>query len=81
MKVKLDGVDLKDLNVKWLRQHTGTVSQEPILFACSIKDNIRYGRMDVTDEQIQAAAVEANAHDFISALPKVKLTSYLGVIR
>ncbi|XP_071802901.1 ATP-dependent translocase ABCB1-like isoform X2 [Asterias amurensis] len=68
--VKLDGVDLKDLNVKWLRQHTGTVSQEPILFACSIKDNIRYGRMDVTDEQIQAAAVEANAHDFISALPK-----------
>ncbi|XP_022083016.1 multidrug resistance protein 1A-like isoform X3 [Acanthaster planci] len=68
--VRIDGNDIKDLNVKWLRQHTGVVSQEPILFGCSIEENIRYGRMDVTMEEIMTAAKEANAHDFISALPQ-----------
>ncbi|XP_022083099.1 multidrug resistance protein 1A-like isoform X2 [Acanthaster planci] len=67
--VELDGNDLRDLNVRWLREHIGVVSQEPVLFATTIAENIRYGRTDATDEDIKAAAIEANAHDFISALP------------
>ncbi|XP_038049407.1 ATP-dependent translocase ABCB1-like isoform X2 [Patiria miniata] len=72
--VKIDGNNIKDLNVKWLRQNTGVVSQEPILFGCSIEENIRYGRMDVTMEEIMTAAKEANAHDFIMALPEAYQT-------
>ncbi|XP_038049400.1 ATP-dependent translocase ABCB1-like isoform X2 [Patiria miniata] len=68
--VKLDGNDLRDLNVRWLREHIGVVSQEPVLFATTIAENIRYGRTDATDEDIKAAAIEANAHDFISELPE-----------
>ena len=59
----MDDVDIKDLNVNWLRQQIGVVSQEPVLFATSIADNIRYGRMDVTQAEIEKAAHEANAHD------------------
>ncbi|XP_069680452.1 multidrug resistance protein homolog 49 isoform X2 [Periplaneta americana] len=69
-KVLLDGVDVKELNVGWLRSHIGVVGQEPVLFATSIKENIRYGREDATQEEIEAAAREANAHDFISKLPQ-----------
>ena len=69
--MKLDGNNLKDLNVHWLREHIGVVSQEPILFATTIAENIRYGRLDVTKEEMIAAAKEANAHDFIEALPDV----------
>ena len=79
LKVKLDGVNIKDLNVRWLREHTGTVSQEPVLFDCSISENIRYGRMDVTNDEIIAAAKEANAHDFIDALPKVSGHDWSGL--
>ena len=70
-QVKLDGNNLKDLNVRWLREHIGIVSQEPILFATTIAENIRYGRLDVTQEEIVAAAKEANAADFIDELPDV----------
>ena len=69
--MKLDGNNLKDLNVRWLREHIGIVSQEPILFATTIAENIRYGRLDVTQEEIVAAAKEANAADFIDELPDV----------
>ena len=48
----------------------GLVSQEPLLFAGSILDNIRYGRPDATQTEVEAAARSANAHDFISALPE-----------
>ncbi|CAH1798731.1 unnamed protein product [Owenia fusiformis] len=68
--VKIDGNNVRDLNVGWLREHIGVVSQEPILFGTTIIENIRYGRDGVTDEQIQAAAIEANAHDFIMKLPQ-----------
>ncbi|XP_063964755.1 ATP-dependent translocase ABCB1-like [Lytechinus pictus] len=68
--VKIDGIDIRDLNVSWLRDHIGVVSQEPVLFATTIEENIRYGRLDVTHEQIEMAAKEANAHDFISKLPE-----------
>ena len=69
----LDGVDVKQLNVGWLRSHIGVVGQEPVLFATTIRENILYGRKDATHEEILAAAREANAHDFISKLPEVLL--------
>ena len=61
---------MKALNVRWLREHVGVVSQEPVLFATTIRENIRYGRDNVTDEEIIAATKAANAHEFISKLPK-----------
>ncbi|XP_069110403.1 phosphatidylcholine translocator ABCB4-like isoform X2 [Argopecten irradians] len=69
-QVLIDGIDMKDLNVKWLRQHIGVVSQEPVLFATSIEENIRYGLEGVSQDQIIAAAKMANAHDFIMQLPE-----------
>ena len=56
--------------MKWLREHIGIVSQEPILFAMSIKDNIRMGRDNVTDEEIIQATKMANAYNFIMELPE-----------
>jgi ABC-type multidrug transport system fused ATPase/permease subunit len=72
-KVLVDGVDVKELNVGWLRGHIGVVGQEPVLFATTIRENIRYGRQDATQQEIEEAAREANAHDFISELPEVCL--------
>jgi len=72
-KVLLDGTDISQLNVGWLRSHIGVVGQEPILFGTTIRENIRYGRKDATQQEIEAAAQEANAHDFISKLPEVCL--------
>ncbi|XP_048754275.2 phosphatidylcholine translocator ABCB4-like isoform X2 [Ostrea edulis] len=69
-QVCVDGVDICDLNVTWLRQQIGVVSQEPVLFATTIAENIRYGRMDVTQGEIEQAAKEANAHMFIKELPQ-----------
>ena len=69
----VDGHDIKDLNLKWLRDQIGVVSQEPVLFAVTIADNIRYGQTDATQDRIEAAAIEANAHDFIVSLPEVRL--------
>ena len=65
----MGGVNIKELNVKWLRSHIGVVSQEPVLFHTTIAENIRYGKEDATMEEIQEAAKQANAHDFISSLP------------
>mmetsp|Transcript_26009 Transcript_26009/g.46896 ORF Transcript_26009/g.46896 Transcript_26009/m.46896 type:complete len:1444 (+) Transcript_26009:100-4431(+) len=71
--IKLDGVDLRDLNVKWLRSQIGLVSQEPKLFARSIRDNIAFGVASVSKEQsqeeIEEAAKQSNAHDFIMEFP------------
>lgn len=69
--IKLDGNDLKSLNVNWLRSKIGVVNQEPILFSTTIKENIRFGKDNVTDEEIVEAAKNANAHDFIMSLPEV----------
>ncbi|XHF14935.1 ABC transporter transmembrane domain-containing protein [Archangium gephyra] len=68
--VVLDGRPLGALDPEWLRQQIGTVAQEPMLFATSISDNIRYGRMDATDAEVEAAARAANAHEFISRFPE-----------
>ncbi|CAG2058086.1 unnamed protein product, partial [Timema podura] len=68
--VSIDGIDVKQLNVSCLRSHIGVVGQEPVLFATTIAENIRYGREDATLQEIELAAKEANAHDFINKLPK-----------
>ncbi|GMU00235.1 hydrophobic compound transporter HcuC [Corallococcus caeni] len=65
----LDGRPLPSLDPSWLRRHVGMVAQEPLLFSCSIADNIRYGRPDATEAQVEAAARAANAHDFIQRFP------------
>ena len=60
---------MNTLNLKWLRSNIGVVSQEPVLFDTTIAENIRYGREDATMADIEAAAIAANAHNFISELP------------
>lgn len=70
--VSIDGHDIKTLDHDWLHSRVALVSQEPVLFACSIRDNIMYGARDptqVTTEQIEAAAKQANAHDFVMEFP------------
>ena len=57
--------------MRWLREHIGVVSQEPILFDTTIAENIRYGKHNVTDLQVFDAAKQANAYDFIMDFPKV----------
>lgn len=74
--VKLDGNDLRSLNVKWLRSQIGVVNQEPILFSTTIKENIRFGKDNVSDEEIIEAAKNANAHEFIMSLPDVKMSFF-----
>uniref|UniRef100_A0A3B3R1Z2 ATP-binding cassette, sub-family B (MDR/TAP), member 4 n=1 Tax=Paramormyrops kingsleyae TaxID=1676925 RepID=A0A3B3R1Z2_9TELE len=68
--VSIDGHDIRSLNVRFLRQMIGVVSQEPVLFATTIAENIRYGREDVTQAEIETATREANAYDFIMQLPQ-----------
>ena len=70
-EVLIDGVDLKKLQLKWIREKIGLVSQEPILFATTIKENILYGKEDASDEEIKTAIVLANAAKFIDKLPMV----------
>ncbi|XP_039914086.1 ATP-dependent translocase ABCB1 isoform X2 [Hirundo rustica] len=67
--VTIDGEDIRTLNVRYLREVIGVVNQEPVLFATTIAENIRYGREDVTMEEIEKATKEANAYDFIMKLP------------
>ncbi|KAH9535053.1 hypothetical protein CY35_17G034100 [Sphagnum magellanicum] len=67
--VMIDGRNIQNLHLQSLRQHIGLVSQEPTLFAGTIRDNIAYGKKDATEAEIIEAARAANAHNFISALP------------
>ena len=66
----VDGVDVRDLKLKCLRNNIGIVQQDVYLFAGSIIENIRYGRPDATDEEVYEAAKKANAHEFIMGLPE-----------
>ncbi|KAF7136372.1 hypothetical protein RHSIM_Rhsim08G0063100 [Rhododendron simsii] len=68
-QICLDGVDIDKLQLKWLRSQMGLVSQEPALFATSIKENILFGKEDADMEEIINAAKASNAHNFISQLP------------
>lgn len=67
--ITVDGHDIRDLTLKSLRQNVGIVQQDVFLFASSVKENIRYGRPDATDEEIMEAAKKAEIHDFILGLP------------
>uniref|UniRef100_A0A8C3S2E3 ATP-binding cassette sub-family B member 5 n=1 Tax=Chelydra serpentina TaxID=8475 RepID=A0A8C3S2E3_CHESE len=67
--ITVDGHDITSLNLRHYREFIGVVSQEPVLFGTTIRNNIRYGREDVTDEEIENAAKEANAYDFIMEFP------------
>ncbi|CAL9084000.1 unnamed protein product [Musa textilis] len=67
-QILLDGHDIKNLKLRWLRQQIGLVSQEPALFATTIKENLLLGREDATQAEIEEAARVANAHSFIVKL-------------
>jgi len=67
--VLIDGIDVRDVPQRSLRQQMGIVPQDPFLFSGSVADNIRYGRPEAGDEQVEQAARFANAHDFITDLP------------
>ncbi len=69
-RVTLDGVDLRDLDRAEFRQHMALVPQDPVIFAASARENIRFGRLDASDAEVEAAARAAAAHDFIAALPE-----------
>lgn len=66
--IKIDGIDIRDVTIRSLREQIGVVPQETMLFSGTVKDNIRYGRLDATDEEIIEAAKAANAHNFIMHL-------------
>ena len=68
--VKIDGHDVKKVSIESLRRQMGIMTQDNFLFSGTIKDNIRYGKLDATDEEIIAAAKAVNAHDFIMKLDK-----------
>ena len=67
--IRVDGVDVRHATTASLRSRIGLVPQEAVLFGGTVRDNIRYGRLDATEEEIRAAARSANADDFITALP------------
>lgn len=67
-RITLDGANIKDLDLYWLRSQIGYVGQEPVLFAASIKENLLFGKEDATDEEITEALKKAEALDFINKL-------------
>jgi len=68
--IRLDGCDLRSLDARWLRSQIGTDAQEPVLFSTAVAANIRYGRPEAPDDEVEAAARAANPHDFITELPE-----------
>ena len=73
--ISIDGVDVRDLTLNSLRENISVVLQEPMLFSGTIAENIRYGKLDASADEIIQAAQRANAHDFISSLPNGYETS------
>jgi ATP-binding cassette subfamily B protein len=69
-RITLDGVSLSDMARHEFRRDLALVPQDPVIFAASARDNIRFGRLDATEAEIEAAARAANAHDFILRLPE-----------
>jgi ATP-binding cassette subfamily B protein len=68
--VLLDGIDVRDVQLASLRRSVGVVSQDPFLFSATVRENIAFGVQDATDEQVEAAARSAQAHEFIEELPE-----------
>lgn len=79
-EILLDGHDIAALNAEWLRSQIGLVSQEPVLFATSIRENILFGDEAASLKQVVAAAKMANAHDFITKLPHGYETNVSSII-
>lgn len=75
--ITIDGIDVRNVTLKSLREHIGMVQQDVYLFTGTVADNIRYGKLDATMEEIMEAAKNANAHDFIMGLPDGYQT-YIG---
>ncbi|MGB4658192.1 MAG: ABC transporter ATP-binding protein [Mobilitalea sp.] len=75
--ISIDGIDIRDIKITSLRKNIGMVQQDVYLFAGTVMDNIRYGRLDATNEEIIEAAKNANAHEFIMELPDTYHT-YIG---
>ena len=73
-RVLVDGVDVKQYRVRSLRERIAIVLQDPVLFAGTIADNLRYGRLEATDAEVEEAARVAHAHEFVSRLPKAYAT-------
>lgn len=69
-EILLDGVSIDELQLKWLRSHMALVSQEPLLFSTTIKDNIVFGKDDAEMEDVHQALKARDAHSFISSLPQ-----------
>jgi len=76
-RITLDGIDLKDIDLFWLRGQIGYVGQEPVLFATTLKENLLFGKEDATDAEIEQALKKAEAYDFVQAL-KEKLETFAG---
>lgn len=72
--IMIDGRDIRTLDPSWLRKRVlGFIGQEPVLFATSIRENIRYGKPEASDEEVREAAKLANADDFIKSFPQVSV--------
>jgi ATP-binding cassette subfamily B protein len=69
-RILFEGIDLRHATVRSLRSQIGLVSQDVILFNCSVRENIRMGYLEATDEQVEAAAKDAEIHQFILSLPQ-----------
>jgi len=69
-RITIDGVDIREVTIDSLRSHIGIALQEPILFSGTLRDNIRYGRPEASDEEVMTAAKAAQAHGFIMSFPK-----------
>ena len=76
-RVRIDGVDVRDADPRDVRRRIAVVPQDPVIFAASVLENVRYGRPEASDADVMAAAKAAFAHDFISALPD-GYASFLG---
>jgi ATP-binding cassette subfamily B protein len=76
-KILVDGIPIQDLSLKDLREHTGIVPQEPVVFSGTVRDNIRYGKPDATHDEVVHAAQAAFAEEFILQLPQ-GYDTYLG---
>lgn len=72
-KVLIDGIDLRKYQLRWMRERIGLVSQEPLLFSTTLKQNILYGKPDASDEDITSALKLANCDEFVDKLPNVSL--------
>ncbi len=76
-QITVDGVDIRDIKLRNLRENLGIVQQDVFLFTGSIRDNILYGKVDATDEEIIDAAQQANIHEFVESLPE-GYNTYIG---